>query len=106
MPTHERMLYFLPCRAYRVTLRADEKEKLGRLLRAPVACRGRREGNAGPDCIADVSACPREALRVAIQIDFKISNFGYSPVNPWAATITLPKYLGPEMVQTPLNRRQ
>ena len=47
---------------------ADAEEKLTKLLRASGVCRGRRERNAGTDCIADVPACRRQALTARIEI--------------------------------------
>ena len=52
------------------------------MLRGPVACQGERKGCAGADCIADVSVCLREALKLTIKIRLKLFSFGSGTESP------------------------
>jgi len=67
------------CRAYRVSVWSERRP---RVLRGPVACQWERKGCAGADCIADVSACLREALKLTTSIRLKLFSFGSGTESP------------------------
>lgn len=80
--------------------RAYEQQKLRGLLRGPT-------GHRGADCIADASAFLREGSQPGNLNQVKAIQFLVQDRRSIGhLSIPSPKRLGPEMVQSPLNRRQ